>query len=242
MPRHALGGFFSIDAEGDLQKSRLAAQFAVEDLLDALAALALGEDEVVVFDRAQGERRLRARVADDVRGERAVRIEAHIGLAEDLVRRHRALDGAQLARQQILGDVERENSAVLVVVEDRGVGNFDVAVDEAGCDGDLLFGEGEDFIVRPIEGRGEIDREVVAEAALRERTAIAVGDLASRRGDQQRKGAGLPLGLPGRLGIFLGSGVVDQRLPGGKQAGEKQKHSQRREFHRRTIGHSALRL
>ena len=77
---HALGGFFAIGTECDLQKTRLAAEFAVENLLDALAPLALREDEVVVFNRPEGERRLGAGVSDDMSGERAVGVEAHIGL------------------------------------------------------------------------------------------------------------------------------------------------------------------
>ena len=242
MPRDALGDFFSIGAEGDLQKAGLTAQLAVENLLDALAAFALREDEVVVFNRPDRERRLNASVSDDVSGERAIWVEAHIRLAEDLIRRHGALEGIDLAWEQILGDIERKHTPVLIVVQNRRVGDFDVAVDEAARNGDLLFGKGKNFAVRPIQRRGKIDGEVVAEAALREGATMAVGDLATRRRNEQRESSGLPLGLPGWFGIFNSAGVVDQGLPGGEPTGEKQKHNQRCEFHRGTICKSHARL
>jgi hypothetical protein len=137
-----------------LEKAGLAAEFAVEDLLEALAALALGKDEVVVFDGALRERGLRAGVADDVRGERAVRLEARVGLPEDLVRRHAALNGGEFARQEVVSDIKREDAAILVVIQDRGIGDSDVAIEQARSEGDLAFGIGEDFVVGPVERRG----------------------------------------------------------------------------------------
>ena len=94
------------------------------------------------------------------------------------------MNSCQLARQQILGDVERKDPSILVMVQNRGVGDLDGAVDEATGDGRLLFCKGEDFFIRPIQRRREINRKVVTQSALGERATLSVGDLASRRGDE----------------------------------------------------------
>ena len=94
------------------------------------------------------------------------------------------MNGRQLARQQILGDVEWKDAAVLVVVQNCRVGDLDISVDESAGDGGLLFRKGEDFGVWPIQRRRKINREVVTQPALGERATLSVGDLASRRGDE----------------------------------------------------------
>ena len=128
-----------------MQETRLPTEFAVEDLLQTFPALALGEDEIVVFDRARREWRLVACVSNDVRGERAIRIETHIGLAEHLVGRHAALNGRKLAGKEIRRKIQGQHAPVLVVVQNRRIREANVAVDETRGESHLLTGEGDDF-------------------------------------------------------------------------------------------------
>ena len=62
----ALGGFPTLRVIGEVDASGLSLELKVKGLLDALPALALSEDEVLVLNGAHRERCLLARVPDDV--------------------------------------------------------------------------------------------------------------------------------------------------------------------------------
>lgn len=78
----AFGGFPSLCIVGDMEASRLSLELEVEGLLDPLAALAFGEDQVLVLDGARGERGLLTRVADDVGCQFSVRVKTRVNLLE----------------------------------------------------------------------------------------------------------------------------------------------------------------
>ena len=80
---NALRGLVPLRIVGDMDAARLALELEVKGLLDALAPLTLGEDQVLVLNRTDRERGLFAGVADDVRGEFPVWIETGIDLLED---------------------------------------------------------------------------------------------------------------------------------------------------------------
>ena len=229
---HALGDLFPIGTECDLKKAGLTAEFTIKNLLEPFTAFTFGKDEIVVFDRAGRERCLIPSVADDVRGKRSIRVETHIGLAEDLIRRHAALNGGKFTREEVGHDVQRQHTTVFVVVQNHGIREAHVPIDQSRRHGHLLTGERENFGIRPIQRRWKTDREIVADATLSERLTVAIRDLTSRRWDKEREGARLVLGFPSRLGIFNHAGIVDHRLAGHEDRRKKKNGSEPRKFHK----------
>ena len=127
-------------------------ELEVEGLLDPLAALALGEDQVLVLDGPNREGGLFAGVADDVGGEFAVGVDAGVDLLQDQRAGETAAGGGEFLRVQILDQGEGEDSAVAVVGQDGLVAHMDVTAQESLGKGDLLVGEGEDLGLLPVEG------------------------------------------------------------------------------------------
>ena len=75
---------------------------------------------------------------------------------------------------------------------------------------DLLLRKLQHFWIRESERRGKVDREIVAHARLRERTAVAIHDLAARRGNAEQIGARPLLRVPS--GSEAGVAWSDARL------------------------------
>ena len=121
------------------------AELAIKNQFEALASLALGKNEVVILYGTRRERRLETRVSDDVSGERAIWIKAHIGLAEHLIWRHAALHSGEFARLEVSCHIEGQHSPVLIVVQRCGIREADIAIDEGGGQSGLLPGKGDDF-------------------------------------------------------------------------------------------------
>ena len=126
--------------ESHIELSDLAPELVVEDLLESFATLAVGKNQVVVLHRANRKRRLPAGVADDMSGERTVRIKADVSLPQNEVGRHAALNHAKILRAKVLGDVHRQDPAILVMIQDGLIRNGNRPLQQAAGQSDLLGG------------------------------------------------------------------------------------------------------
>src|SRR5437867_11231874 len=86
-------------------------------------------------------------------------------------------------RRKIGGDLERKNSAIVIMPQDCGIGSADWTADQFGCGGDLPMREVERLGIVKFQRSRKIDREIIAQLVLRERSAITIGNLAARSGD-----------------------------------------------------------
>ena len=86
-------------------------------------------------------------------------------------------------RRKIGGDLERQNSAIVIMPQDRFVGHADLAADQFGCRRDLPMREVERLGIAKLQWSRKIDREIIAQLILREGCAVTIGDLAARSGD-----------------------------------------------------------
>ena len=194
-----------------MEDSGHAGELVVEDFFETFAAFAIGENEVAVFNGADGEGGDASDVADEVCGGLSLGVIAEVGLPEDEAGGESLGGDGEFLGTEIFGEVEGEKAAVFVVIENGGVVDGDVALEELAGEGDLLACEVQDLLIGPVEGGGEADGEIVAEAVLGEGDSIAVHNLASGGGDVELEGAGLLLGFPCGLGIFHDGGLIEGR-------------------------------
>src|SRR5436190_6435722 len=90
---------------------------------------------------------------------------------------------------EILDDLEWQNAPVPVMPLDQLVGNPERSTEQFfGCL-NFLPCETQQLRVRKIERRRVIDCQTVTEPVLRERCAVSIRDLTSRRGNVENVGA-----------------------------------------------------
>lgn len=198
----ALGHFFAVLVEGDVQDTGQAGELIIKDFFESLATLAIRKNEVAIFDGADGKRGDTTDIAEDVGGEPSLGVETEVGLAEDEIWGQALGGDGKLFWAEVLDQIEREQSAIFVVIEDGGFVDRNISFEELAGEGDLLAGEVENLLVVPIERGGEADGEIVAEAILGHGEAVAVNDLPSRGRDIKLESARLLLGFPSRFGVF----------------------------------------
>ena len=108
-----------------MELTDLSPKFVVENLLETLTTLAVREEEIVVLDRSHRERRLTAGITDDMASERTVWIEAHVRLPQNQVRSDTTLNDSKFLRTEILNNVEWQHSAILIMIENHLVRDWD---------------------------------------------------------------------------------------------------------------------
>src|SRR6266550_3895713 len=86
-------------------------------------------------------------------------------------------------RRKIGGDLERKNSAIVIMPQDCVIGSADWTADQFGCGRDLPMREVERLGIVKFQRSRKIDCELIAQLVLRKRRAIAIGDLAAWSGD-----------------------------------------------------------
>ena len=195
-------------------------------MLDSLATLAFAEDEIVVLNRTNRERRLLSRVSDDVGGKFPIRIEACVDLLQHQRTGEPPTCHGKFLGLQILEKDQGEKTAVMVMVQDRPITDRNPALQQASGECDLLSCKGDDLGVAPVEGRGELKSQIVAEPVLGKGVSIPIRDLSPRG----RERSGLLLGLPSRFGILIQGCVrASVHLAPARDAGEQQKQGKVRE-------------
>ena len=105
--------------------------------------------------------------------------------------------------REILRDLERKNSAVVVMAQDGVVSESDLTPDQFGCGRDLLMREIEHLLVVKLERRRKINSQVVAESVLGERRAVPIGDLSARGRNIENISAGKLLRFKRRDNVFV---------------------------------------
>ena len=125
---------------------------------------------------------------------------------------------------QVFGENEREDAAVVVMLNEGLVGHVEGAAEKFLGGENLPAGEVDRLSVGKFERGGEAEAEIEGHAGLGERGAVAVGDLPARGRHIEQVGAGLFLGLP--------SGArhlhhVGEALLGGCRNGEGQKDKEK---------------
>ena len=86
-------------------------------------------------------------------------------------------------RRKIGCDLERKNSAIVIMSQDCIVGSADWTADQFCRRRALPMREIERLGILKFQRSRKTDREIIAQLVLRERRAITVGDLAARSGD-----------------------------------------------------------
>src|SRR5204863_9421511 len=86
-------------------------------------------------------------------------------------------------RRKIGGDLERQNSAIVIMPQDCVIGRMDWTADQFCRRRDLPMREVERLGIIKFQRSRKIDREVIAQLVLRERRAITIGNLAARSRD-----------------------------------------------------------
>src|SRR5215208_666476 len=86
-------------------------------------------------------------------------------------------------RRKTGGDLERKNSAILIMPQDCVIGSADWPADQFCRRRDLPMGEVERLGILKFQRSRKIDREIIAQPVLRERRAITIGNLATRSRD-----------------------------------------------------------
>lgn len=190
------GGLLAGSIEGEVELAVLAGELGVEGEFEAVAAFGDGPEFFVGDDGAIGGATATAHVADDLAGHGAVRVKALVNRLEGEMIERLLFDGVDLGGVEVEGDVERKQAAVVVVLEDRFVGDGDGAAEEVLGKVELLMGEVEGLGITHGRGDGEIEDEIVTDAGLCEGAALGIGDLAARGGNLEDVGAGLALGVP----------------------------------------------
>lgn len=150
------------------------------------------------------------------------------------------MEARDLTRQEILGDVHRQDAPVLVMIQNRGIGHLHVSIDETTGNRDLAAGKGNDFFVCPVQGSWKNDGEIVAHAILREGKSVAIGDLAAWRGNEERKRTRFLLCLPCGFRIFHDSRIIDHRISGHKDGRKQKEQGALAKFHLSTIANAFL--
>ena len=124
---HPLDGAFALGVECEVENAWSAAQFVVENFLQSFASFRIGKDKVAVFDRLDRKRRLTSDVTDDVAGQRVEWVMAHIAWLQNKAGAETATDGRNFFRRQILREEQRQDTPVLVVLDDGLVGHVEFA-------------------------------------------------------------------------------------------------------------------
>src|SRR6266487_5855781 len=91
--------------------------------------------------------------------------------------------GVVFLRRKMGGDLERKNSAIVIMPQDCVIGSADWTADQFCRRRDLPMREVERLGILKFQRRRKVDREIIAQLVLRERRAITIGNLAARSGD-----------------------------------------------------------
>jgi len=92
-------------------------------------------------------------------------------------------------RRKIRGDLERQNSAIVIMPQDCFIGHADLTADQLGRGRDLAMRELKRLGIVKFQRGRKIDGEVIAQLVLRERRAITIGDLAAWSGNVENVSA-----------------------------------------------------
>ena len=171
-------------------------------------------------------------------GEFAVGVEACVNLLENQRAGQSPASHCKFLRLEILNEGKREESSVAIVGQDSLITHMNFTAKESLGKGDLLVGEAENLRILPVERRGELKGQIVAQPALGEWIAVAVGDLAAGGGDAELERSRLLLSLPGRLRIFIDRAYLRCLPAAGERGGRQEKGKQESgaEIHRGGVG------
>src|SRR5213592_407364 len=86
-------------------------------------------------------------------------------------------------RRKIGCDLERKDSAIVIMPQDCVVRSADWTADQFCRRRDLPMREVERLGILKFQRSRKVDREIIAQLVLRERRAITIGNLAARSGD-----------------------------------------------------------
>ena len=193
---HPFGRPLSFRIECEVEDARGATQLAVEALLQSLAPLGIGEEEVAVLDRFDRQGCDASGVAYDVRGHVSERVMPEVGGLQHEAGAESAAHLGHILAAQILREDQGKHAAVVVVLDDRFIGDIERPRQQILSGEDLTAGEIDRLPVGEFERGGKTQAEIVAHACLGQRRAVAVGDLSARGGHIEQIGARLLLGLP----------------------------------------------
>ena len=143
----------------------------------------------MISDNAVGIAPRLSGVADDVARQPAIRINANVNRPQHHFGRQLLLQTVALFLRQILRDLERKDSAIVVMPQDQGVRHAERAAEQFFRGLNFLARISQRLGVGKCERRRKIKRQIVAEFVLRERRAVPIHDLPARRRDVEHVGA-----------------------------------------------------
>ena len=193
-----------------------------------------------------------AAVANEMRGAGAVRIKAQVNGPQDQAGSQSAAHLFDLFGRKVRDEVHRQHPPVVIMIEHLSGGHFHRSAQRRLGGDRLLLHVGDHLIVGHLGPRGERHVEVITEARLGQRQAVAVGDQPSRCRDLEVTRTiirpGFPSGVDGlrhgRAGVGnelgdgcrRGSGELSQRGQGTGQTGRnRQNRMDARQEHGRVI-------
>src|ERR1043165_6432478 len=119
-------------------------------------------------------------IANNLARDFPVRVNPYVNGPHHHAGWQRVFDVFVLRLAKILRDLERHDSTVTVVTENRFIGNSKSAASYFPCGVYLFPCVAERFGIRKIQRCWKVDDEIVTKPVLRERRAIAVCDLTAR--------------------------------------------------------------
>ena len=202
--------------------ARLAGELGVEKFFQAGAAFGFLPQRLVEIDRAGRQFPDAAGVTDDMRREPALRIETPVERMQDQSGRQFRLDVAGFFLADLAGHQQGQPAAVAVVVEDFVVGLRHLVFDEELKRVDPGAGPVDDEIAVGVFKLAELQGDLIGDLVLGDRSAVAVHDLAARRGDFQGDGAGVLAGADGPVRSTAGGGLLGRILGANRHRRETQ--------------------
>src|SRR5439155_22991805 len=196
----------AIFIEGYFILAMLAREHGIEGLFDSFTPLRLRPNCFVIVDDPVGITSGASAITDYLAGNLALRINAKVNAAQRHLRRKMRFGRVVFFRRKIGGDLERKNSAIVIMPQDCVIGSADWTADQFCRGRDLPMREVERLGIVKFQRSRKIDREIIAQLVLRERSAITIGNLAARSGDIANVSAREFLCLECRDNLFVDGG------------------------------------
>ena len=157
-----------------------------------------------------------------------------VGVLENEAGTESATDFGHVLVGQVFGQNEREDAAVVVMLDEGLVGDIEGAAEKVLRGENLPAGEVDRLSVGKFERGGKAEAEIEGHAGLGQRGAVAVGDLSARGRHVEEIGAGLFLGFPSGPGH--GHHIGEALLGGGREGEDQEDEEKTRHFHARAKG------
>ena len=154
----AFGRFAAVAVEGHFVFSVPACQHAVEGLLEPLAAFGFRPEHLSILDDAVGIITRSAAITDDLPGYALVWVIAQVNRLERKPGRWIFLYVDAFGVLQVLCDLKREKTAIVVMFENRRIGNAQRTIKRFLGGADALVRESERLCIGEIKRGREIDR------------------------------------------------------------------------------------